>query len=823
MSNVQAPTERRIFRVTTQVCGGISAAFGFAALGGWILKAQVFASLGSGWIPMAPSTALLFVLLGLALLFHARWPDSLAVHRAAIGAGLVTGTLALLLFMLSMAGIQADLEHFDLSLAGSVAGATIGHMSPVTAALFVLAATLLVVLLSSFRDRRAQWGFWLACLVIATSTFFLLAYLFGKPLLYGGNFIPPALTTSMAFMVLGISLMSVALPRAWQLDDEIDAESRRFGRLVILAFVSFASGLVALGFWYGKTEEGRYREQTGRELSAIADLKVQALVRWRQERLGDAAMFLRNGTFTDLVRRAFGNPPDRRAQEQLQVWLRQVREAYQYGHIFLSDAGGVARIWVPEQLPSGIIGHAATVERPDQVGFVDFHRDVTRGPIHLAVVASIGGETNAGEALGQLYLAVDPYRDLYSIVQSWPTQSSSADVVLVRREADHVLFLNEPRFEKNSALTLRIPLTNTDAPVVKAAMGQEGVVEGVDHRGVSVISSMRRVPDSPWFLVARIDAAEALAPVSEKLWLMTGLVGAMLLTAAGAAGFALRHRRVRYFRERFLEAEALNDSLARHRAVTEAANDAIITFDVEGRIVDWNPAADRIFGYPKTAVLGQSITRLISERDRDRYQAAMAKVVSRQEQHMPFTVLELQGLTQAGSEFPMEMSLSRWQSSEGTFVTCFARDITERREHEGDLRLFRAAMDATADGIYLVDRASLRFIDINEAACRMQERTREELLALGPEGVLAASRGELERMYDAVIASGTRTAPVERRRLRKDGSPIWLVLHRSAQRSAKGWMIVTVVHDITERKQADAGRAALEAQLRESQKMEALG
>jgi len=139
----------------------------------------------------------------------------------------------------------------------------------------------------------------------------------------------------------------------------------------------------------------------------------------------------------------------------------------------------------------------------------------------------------------------------------------------------------------------------------------------------------------------------------------------------------------------------------------------------------------------------------------------------------------------------------------GELIGGFNRLLGAVAQREEDLRRFRVAMDATADGIYLVDRASLRFIDVNEAACRIQERSREELLALGPEDVLSVPREELERMYDAVIAGGARVEPVERRRLRKDGSPIWLELHRSAQRSAKGWMIVTVVHDITERRQTD--------------------
>jgi PAS domain S-box-containing protein len=114
-------------------------------------------------------------------------------------------------------------------------------------------------------------------------------------------------------------------------------------------------------------------------------------------------------------------------------------------------------------------------------------------------------------------------------------------------------------------------------------------------------------------------------------------------------------------------------------------------------------------------------------------------------------------------------------------------------------------MDATADAVYLTDRASLRFIDVNAAACRMQNCTREELLARGPEWVLSSTREELARAYDAVIAAGAATEPVEmlRKRGSEHGAQVWLELERRAQRSAQGWTIVTVVRDITARKRQE--------------------
>jgi len=137
------------------------------------------------------------------------------------------------------------------------------------------------------------------------------------------------------------------------------------------------------------------------------------------------------------------------------------------------------------------------------------------------------------------------------------------------------------------------------------------------------------------------------------------------------------------------------------------------------------------------------------------------------------------------------------------FMAGLMAALSQRRRREEDLQRFRVAMDASADAIYLVDRASMRFVDVNEAACRMRNLTREKLLALGPAGALSMPREELERTYDSIIAGGPGGEPVEMLRRRKDGTQVWVELRRRAQRSGESWMIVTVVRDITEHKQAE--------------------
>jgi diguanylate cyclase (GGDEF)-like protein/PAS domain S-box-containing protein len=130
-------------------------------------------------------------------------------------------------------------------------------------------------------------------------------------------------------------------------------------------------------------------------------------------------------------------------------------------------------------------------------------------------------------------------------------------------------------------------------------------------------------------------------------------------------------------------------------------------------------------------------------------------------------------------------------------------DITEQKRGEEALRRFAGAMDAVADAIYLVDRDSMRLIHVNDAGCRLQNQTREELLALEPWGVISTTREELMSTYDAIIAGGIDPEPVEILRRRDDGSQYWVELRRHAQRTAGRWTIVTMVRDITSRKEAD--------------------
>jgi len=130
-------------------------------------------------------------------------------------------------------------------------------------------------------------------------------------------------------------------------------------------------------------------------------------------------------------------------------------------------------------------------------------------------------------------------------------------------------------------------------------------------------------------------------------------------------------------------------------------------------------------------------------------------------------------------------------------------DITDEKRSKQSLLRFAAAMDATIDGIYLIDRADMKIIHCNDAACRMQDKTREEIFAQGLFAALGIPAAELAQSYDDLIAGARVDRPLELLRHRADGSAYWLELRAQALLLDGRWTIVSLVRDVTDRKLAE--------------------
>jgi diguanylate cyclase (GGDEF)-like protein/PAS domain S-box-containing protein len=142
--------------------------------------------------------------------------------------------------------------------------------------------------------------------------------------------------------------------------------------------------------------------------------------------------------------------------------------------------------------------------------------------------------------------------------------------------------------------------------------------------------------------------------------------------------------------------EATAERAARHSWITQTTDQAIITIDGRGRMIELNPAVEEIFGYPPEEMIGQPLSMLMPENQRQVHQSGLQRYLETGERRLKWDKLELPGLHKRGHEITLEISIAEFTHRGKRSFTGFLRDTTERRRTEAALT-YRALHDAVTD------------------------------------------------------------------------------------------------------------------------------
>lgn len=270
---------------------------------------------------------------------------------------------------------------------------------------------------------------------------------------------------------------------------------------------------------------------------------------------------------------------------------------------------------------------------------------------------------------------------------------------------------------------------------------------------------------------------------------------------------------------------ALRMSEARNRAILASAADAIVTLEESGAIADFNPAAELMFGMRRSeAVLRRGVDLVV--RDSPLRMRPLATLAVELEiaatRHLEFTARRSDG-----SLFPAELTLTRVAGQSPGLFTAFIRDLTEQKRAELELRdseeRLRLLLDSTGEGIFALDlsgncilcnRAALRLLGYNDAGELLGRPIHNLIHHTRPDG---RPYPALECRCSMAARQGKGVEVDDELFFRKDGSS-FPVEYRSApvERSGEPVGAVVTFTDITTRR-------SLESQMRQAQKMEAIG
>jgi PAS domain S-box-containing protein len=443
--------------------------------------------------------------------------------------------------------------------------------------------------------------------------------------------------------------------------------------------------IIGLGYYYFMTQREDLKQKKHEELSAIAELKVGQITQWREERFSDAKDIYENLIVARQVEAFIKAPGERRRREELFAWLKSLKDHYFYSDVCLLDSNGSIRLSDLAQ-PTSL-----DVYTQEQVRKVLEKREIFFSDLYLSEITSKSTidllvplqrpDKKINKVIGVILLRIDPSKLLFPVVQSWPMPSRTSETLLLERQGDSVMYLTELRHFKNMALTFRLPISNEKLPASMAVRGIEGTVEGTDYRGIPVLACIKKIPNSPWFMIAKVDQEEIYAPLRVQTFLIGLIVALLVFSVTAAFGFWWRHQRALYYRKQY-EAEIERQALVKHfEYLIKYANDIIILTDEYLNIREVNNRALEIYGYTREELLHLNVADLRTPetvkdlRERintlDEHQGARYETIHRRKN---------------GKTFPIEVSLRLIEIEGKKFYQGIIHDITERKQAENAVR-----------------------------------------------------------------------------------------------------------------------------------------
>jgi PAS domain S-box-containing protein len=472
-------------------------------------------------------------------------------------------------------------------------------------------------------------------------------------------------------------------------------------RLVVI-FLVVTAIIAALAYLFYDHQRETIRRSRQAELAAIAELKVRQIAWWRQQRVAEAEVLLGSPMMARVVEALAAPAAAADARAELTAWLQTVLDRFDLHAAVVYDAAGRRLLALPAPGPAISPGTERLVRESMRGGRVALSDLATTGGTegaYLDLVVPLSGAAGSGGA-GALLLRLDPSRFLYPLIRSWPTPTASGETLLVRPEGADVVYLSELRGIGGAGGFLRVSGDGAAATGGAAARGFEGVIESVDYRGVPVLAALRRVPDSPWLLIVKVDRAEVYAPVRERARYVGVLSVLAWLALAAAIAAAWRHQQAGFFRHQY-QAELERKALAAHYgSLARYANDIVVLTDADGAIVDANDRAAEAYGYSLDDLRRLNLRDLLAPEARPEAEQRLREVIERNG-----LVFESVQQRRYGARFPVEISTRPLDIEGRGFLQSIIRDVSERKRAEAEMRRLNRALTVLSESNRAVNRA----------------------------------------------------------------------------------------------------------------------
>lgn len=494
---------------------------------------------------------------------------------------------------------------------------------------------------------------------------------------------------------------------------DLDLTLRRQALIWVAAYLVFAVLTISIGWLFADELHASMMRDRFEQQRAIARLKAQQIDKWVAERLLDAELLgtaLSAAPFEDLQR-------DGAEVRPLILALTEFLAGYpERVAVSLFSADGkmsahLGRGAGPDPEVASAIDVLVAARGTSEI--VDAYRTAETAPlVHMAIIVAVAPR-GRDQPKGYLATTLDPFRVLFKEVAAWPGPSPSSEVVVVRRDGPDVVFVTPPRLMPavSNPMQFRERIEGSRLPAARAVVEGDGVRIGPDYRGVEVVTASRHVDRLPWAVVVKTDHAEIMVPIHAKQRRVALAVGITLAITAGMVLFMARGQRADTISYSSHVESERRAATQRYAFLVQMAPDVVLTFDMDGRIIEANEAAVRAYGYSMNELVGRTVKELRTPDELVRLEQQWAGG-----QAPDGVLFETVHRRKDGTTFPVEVSGRTIEVEGRQLRQAFVRDITIRKGLQRDVLRLARVQRAMQAGMRILLRAENE-LDLFQAMC----------------------------------------------------------------------------------------------------------
>lgn len=293
--------------------------------------------------------------------------------------------------------------------------------------------------------------------------------------------------------------------------------------------------MIAAVWWYYNGQKRETEAATARELFAVASATSNQVANWRGERIGDGRV-LSASRAAPIAAKLLSDAEAHGDREELTALVSRMGHEFLYTGATLADLKGLktVRLFGSPREDAGLVDLARAANGAKDVVL----SDLLPAPGGRAVMELAIPVNNSGT----LIIDIDPERFLYPYLRRWPGARQTAETFLVRIEGDSYVYLSRRRDAPAAALFSRRPLPRLP---LQETLDAGWSTMATDFRGIRAMFAIRRVPDSTWYVVSKIDLAEVDGPINRLGWEMALVTALIVVVNITGAGLILRNRQLR--------------------------------------------------------------------------------------------------------------------------------------------------------------------------------------------------------------------------------------------------------------------------------------